>query len=131
MTETQAPSPAPAEPSAPAAAPKPKPKLQRANLPNLIATQLSYTGPAIEHLEQAFQQHLQKHPGSNPVAELVHYDHVCDWCRQNPEQAARIVMASIYMANGSFMVQVPPPEAETDAGDTVPEAPAAQEPAPV
>lgn len=134
MTETQAPSPATAEPSAPAAAPKPKPKLQRANLPNLIATQMAYTAPALEHLEQVFQKHLQQHPGSNPVAEVVHYDHVCDWCRQNPEQAARIVMASIYMANGSFMVQVPPPEAEPEPDAPAPESSASapsQEPAQV
>lgn len=128
MTETQEASPAPAEPAAAAAAPKPKPKLQRANLPNLIATQLSYTGPAIDHLEQAFQRHLQEHPGSNPVVEVQHYDQVCEWCRANPEQAARIVMASIYLANGSFMVQVPAPDA---ADEAAPEVAAAQEPAPV
>lgn len=115
MTETQATSPEPTPTPAPSG-----PKIIRAGLPDLLATLLLYSQPAVLALEQAFRDHADKNPGSKPVVEVVHFDAVCAWCRQNAELAARIVLAAVYLANGSFLVQLPP-EPEAGPADAQPE----------
>lgn len=118
MTETtQAPSP---EPVAAAG-----PKLVRTNLVDLLATLVGYAAPPIQHLEQMFRARAAADPNSKPVAEVVHYHVVRDWCAAHPDHAARIVLAAVYLASGSFFVQLPPEEPTGDAASPPEEPPAA------
>lgn len=90
-------------------------RLVRASLPNLLATLQSYTSPASQHLDAAFHTFAEGHKGaSNDVAlrTVPHFETLREWCAANPDDAARIVLCAVYLANGRYVAQeeLAPPE---------------------
>lgn len=122
MTETKS-------PAAPAS------EIQVVDLPNLLATLFTYTQPAGQALDAAIRANAD---GDDPdahkraIIETSHFDAISAWCAENPQLAARIVLATLYLASGRYTAQVakapPAPEgqpAPEPAEETPPEAPEA------
>lgn len=95
----------------------PKTKLVRVGLAQLLATVINYTGPAGQALEAAMQAHREQHPESDPVRDVPHFDVIEAWCSENFHEAARIVLAALYLAHGRFVAQ----EMAAPEPDQVPE----------
>lgn len=109
MTETPPTSPTPAQ--------QPKSKLVRVGLADMLATVLSYATPANQALDAAFHEHRKANPTGEPLRDVEHFEVIHAWCAANPREAARIVLAVVYLASGRFVAQesLPPPEAEGQA----------------
>lgn len=81
------------------------PVLKRIPLPDLLASQLAYTKPAFDVLETAIKAKADEGDPENAARDTVHFETIAAWCEENPRDAARIVLCSIYLGNGQFVVQ--------------------------
>lgn len=116
-------------PTSPTPAPPPKSKLVRVGLADMLATVLSYTTPANQALDAAFQEHRQSNPTGDPIRDVEHFEVISGWCATNPREAARIVLAAVYLASGRFVAQESlPPPAETEGDEQPARAGAAADP---
>lgn len=81
--------------------------ITRTELPNMVATLALFASPAGQALDKAIENRAKELDGDTKqaVETVPHLDVVTDWCRQNPELAARCVLTAVYIANGRFIVQ--------------------------
>jgi hypothetical protein len=114
-----------------AAEPKPAPPRTRFiqfPLPDLLAALTSYAQAPLQHLAGELKKvgEAATAAGADPKAatrEVSHFGVRREWCRANPDAAARIALCAAYLAEGSgkFLVQ-------QEQGEDAPAA--AEDPAP-
>lgn len=92
-----------------------QPALQLIDFPSLMASLNHYATPADRALDAAVAANIKDGGREAAVRATSHFDAILDWVKENPEEAARIVLASVYVRNGRFVVQVP---AQVDAEPT-------------
>lgn len=90
--------------SAPSAA------LRHIDLPSLLASLFQYAVPASQALDKALTAASASDDPAEQrrAAELTsHFDIVLEWAKEHPEHAAQVVLCSIYLASGRYVVQEP------------------------
>ncbi|MFY9341221.1 MAG: hypothetical protein WAT39_01945 [Planctomycetota bacterium] len=104
-------------------------RMIRTSLPDLLATMRHYAGPANQVLDTAIKATADQQGQEHAVRRTPHYDVLRAWCAEHPDEAARIVLCAIYIANGRYVAQeeIPPP-APPEAVQTPGDAPVAAAP---
>ena len=109
-----------------AKAPPGPPVLQHIDFPNLLFSLNHYAEPADRALDAAVSANAEGDDLQTALKTTVHFDAILAWVRENPEEAARIALAAVYVRNGRFLVQVPAP-APAAPQDAAPESQPPQE----
>lgn len=99
-------------------------RLVRADLPSLLMTMHGYTSPANAYLDHritmAKEQSLVEMAPQEAVRTTPHFEAIKEWTRANPDEAAKIVLCSVYLSNGRYVAQEevePKPEPEKKSED--------------
>lgn len=90
----------------PSAPPAPQFRLRRVHFADLFATMQGCATPANAALDAAILAEINT--GKKPeeaIRDVSHLEAVARWCHANVEDAARIVLCAVYLANGHFPVQ--------------------------
>lgn len=105
-------------------------RMTRVGLPDLLANIQMLAAPAGEALDAAIAARAELLEGDVPakqqlaVEQTPHFDVIEAWCRENPKQAAGVVVCAVYLAHGRFIAQeavVPKaePATETEPAEAV------------
>ena len=108
----------------PSAPPAPQFRMRRVHFADLFATMQGFATPANAALDAAILAEIKA--GKKPedaIRDVSHLEAIARWCHENVEDAARIVLCAVYLANGHFPVQE---QAETEAAAAEPPAAAAE-----
>jgi hypothetical protein len=105
-------------------------RMTRVGLPDLLANIQMLAAPAGETLDAAIAARAELLEGDEQqkqqraVEQTPHFDVLEAWCRENPKQAAGVVLCAVYLAHGRFIAQeaaVPSPAPATDPAEGVAE----------
>ena len=92
------------------------------SLPQLLAASAAFASAPRQRLEQVLSARAAELGGDSEaqkraVREVGHHGVMIDWCRENAEAAATLVLCAVYLSQGRFVVQeAVPVEGEPASG---------------
>lgn len=96
--------------------------MRRVHFADLFATMQNFATPANAALDAAILAAISAgKPATEAVRDVSHLETIARWCQENPEDAARVVLCAVYLANGHFPVQE-----QVETGEAAPPAAAVE-----